>query len=141
MPEPSPKVAIDTLAAAFATSPAIAHLGVQGIGSDADGAVRATLPLKPDHERAPGSNQFHGGPIAAFIDTLGDLAVGVMVGGGVPTMNLRIDYLKPAFGPRLSGIARIRRLGRSVAVADIDVTDSSGSLVAIGRAAYQPLVG
>lgn len=141
MIEPTPKIAIETLAAVFNSSPAIRHLGMKAIAAEPDGAVRAELPLKPDHERAPGSNQFHGGPIAAFIDTLGDLAVGLAVGGGVPTMNLRIDYLKPAFGPQLVGIARIRRRGRSIAVADVDVTDASGSLVAVGRGAYQALVG
>jgi hypothetical protein len=29
------------------------------------------------------TQQFHGGPIAAFIDVVGDFATGVLVGGGV----------------------------------------------------------
>jgi uncharacterized protein (TIGR00369 family) len=40
-------------------------------------------------------------------------------------MNIRIDYLKPAMGPELVATARVRRLGRSVAVADVDVTDAT----------------
>ena len=77
-------------------------------------------------------------PIASFIDVVGDFAIGMMVGGGVPTMNLRVDYLKPAVGAALHGTAVVRRRGRSVAIVDIDVTDAKGSLVAIGRGTYSP---
>ena len=79
-----------------------------------------------------------GGPIAAFIDIVGDFAIGILVGGGVPTINLRIDYLKPAVGEALTASARVRRRGRTVAVIDIDVVDAKGSLVAIGRGTYSP---
>jgi uncharacterized protein (TIGR00369 family) len=137
----SDAIPIDMLAAEFMRSPCIRHLGLEQVRRAEDGAVSAVMQLRPEHERAAGSNQFHGGPIAAFIDTVGDLAVGLAVGGGVPTMNLRIDYLKPAMGPALTAVARVRRLGRSVAVADVDVTDANGTLVAIGRGAYLPVAG
>ena len=65
----------------------------------------------------------------------------MLVGGGVPTMNLRIDFLKPAVGDGLNAVAKVRRKGRSAAVVDIDVSDDKGSLVAIGRGTYVPLVG
>jgi uncharacterized protein (TIGR00369 family) len=137
----SQAITIEALFAGFLRSPCIRHLGIERAEQLPDGAVRAVMPLKPEHERMPGTNQFHGGPIAAFIDTVGDLAVGIFAGGGVPTMNIRIDYLKPAMGPELVATARVRRLGRSVAVADVDVTDATGALVAIGRGSYVPIVG
>ena len=59
--------------------------------------------MRPELERRPGTRQFHGGPIAAFIDIVGDFAIGMLVGGGVPTINLRIDYLRPAIGTRRDG--------------------------------------
>jgi uncharacterized protein (TIGR00369 family) len=51
-------------------------------------------------------------------------------------MNLRIDYLRPAIGDSLLGIARVRRAGRTSAVVDVDVSDEQGKLVAIGRGTY-----
>ncbi len=137
----APKLAVDALAEQFRRSPAVHHLGLEAVELLPDGAVRARMPMRPEHERHVGTGQFHGGPIAAFIDTVGDMAVAVSVGGAVPTMNLRIDYLKPATAPYLVATARVRRLGRSVAVADIDVEDAKGALVAIGRGSYVPVVG
>lgn len=129
------------IVAGFQKSPAIEALGMEDIGLDADGVVIGHLPLQARHERGAGTNQFHGGPLASFIDTIGDLAVAAAVGGGVPTINLRIDYLKPATGPRLAARAMVRRLGRTVAVCDIDVFDAKGSLVAIGRGTYGSQAG
>lgn len=126
---------------AFHTSPAIQALHLRDASVAADGSVSATMPLNPDQERFPGSNQFHGGPLAALIDTIGDLAVAIQVDGPVPTVNLRIDYLKPAFGPHLIATSRVRRLGKSLAVTDIDVVDGTGALVAIGRGTYSTKVG
>ena len=57
----------------------------------------------PEFERREGTNQFHGGPIASFIDTVGDYALVIGLGAGVPTINYRVDYLRPAFGPLLTG--------------------------------------
>lgn len=129
------------IAVGFQSSPAIAALGITGLTLLPDGAVTSALPLRPEHERAAGTGQFHGGPIASFIDTIGDLAVAAAVGGGVPTINIRVDYLKPAMGPALTATARVRRLGRTVAVCDIDVIDAKGSLVAIGRGTYGVQIG
>ena len=128
--------------ARFDNSPFISTLGLKVTGLDYEAQeLTVEMALKPEFERRAGSKQFHGGPIASFIDTIGDFAIGMMLGGGVPTINIRIDYLKPAVGDALSGIARVRRHGRTVAVVDIDVMDAKGSLVAMGRGTYAPVVG
>src|SRR5262245_38610439 len=54
------------------------------------------MPMRPELERGPGSGQFHGGPIAAFIDTVGDYVLVMLLGSGVPTINFRVDFLRPA---------------------------------------------
>jgi uncharacterized protein (TIGR00369 family) len=64
-----------------------------------------------------------------------------MVGGGVPTINLRIDYLRPGIGDYLDATAVVRRAGRTTAVIDIDVYGSDSKLVALGRGTYSPIVG
>ena len=92
--------------------------------------------MRPEFERRPGSKQWHGGVIASVIDTAGDFAVGMMLGRGLPTVNFRVDYLKPAVDTALIAVSRVRRAGKSVGVADVDVFDEKGSLLAIGRGTY-----
>jgi uncharacterized protein (TIGR00369 family) len=95
--------------------------------------------MRPEFERRPGSKQWHGGVIASVIDTAGDFAVGMMVGRGLPTVNFRVDYLRPAIDTALIAVSRVRRAGRSVGVADVDVFDEKGSLLAVGRGTYSTL--
>jgi len=98
--------------------------------------VTMRTPMRPEFERRPGSKQWHGGVIASVIDTVGDFAVGMMVGRGLPTVNFRVDYLKPAVDTALIVVSRVRRAGKSVGVADVDVFDEKGALLAIGRGTY-----
>jgi uncharacterized protein (TIGR00369 family) len=98
--------------------------------------VVMTAPMRPEWERIAGSGQWHGGPVAAVIDTVGDYALVMTVGRPLPTINFRVDYLRPAVNTALVVTATVRRAGRSVGVVDVDVTDEKGSLVAIGRATY-----
>ena len=101
--------------------------------------VTMRTPMRPEFERRPGSKQWHGGVIASVIDTVGDFAVGMMVGRGLPTVNFRVDYLKPAVDTALIVVSRVRRAGKSVGVADVDVFDEKGALLAIGRGTYSTL--
>ncbi len=101
--------------------------------------VTMRTPMRPEFERRPGSKQWHGGVIASVIDTVGDFAVGMMVGRGLPTVNFRVDYLRPAVDTALIAVSRVRRAGKSVGVADVDVFDEKGALLAIGRGTYSTL--
>lgn len=105
------------------------------------GRFSARMPLRPEFERRAGTGQFHGGALASLIDVVGDFALGMMVGGGVPTMNLRVDYLRPAIGAYMEATATLRKLGRTAAVVDIDVFSPDGKLVAVGRGTYVPSTG
>jgi uncharacterized protein (TIGR00369 family) len=123
--------------AIFDRSPFIGWLGLTVVALDHERqeiAVRMTM--RPELERRPGTRQFHGGPIAALIDITGDFAIGMLVGGGVPTINLRTDYLRPAIGEALTAVASVRRSGRTAAVVDIEVRDDEKKLVALGRGTY-----
>lgn len=98
-------------------------------------------PMRAEFERGAGSGQWHGGPIAAFIDIAGDFALALHVGAAVPTINFRTDYLRPAVQTDLTATARVRRAGRTVGVVDIDVADDAGRLVAVGRGCYSTQAG
>lgn len=130
------------LAALFANSPFMRTLKLEVLGMDYDKMeLSVRMPLHPEFERRPGTRQYHGGAIASLIDVTGDFALGMLLGGGIPTINLRIDYLKPAVGDALVATARVRRTGKTIAVIDVDVADDKGSLVALGRGTYSPQRG
>lgn len=136
------RLSLEQINAMFDKSPFIGFLGMRATALDYDKSeITMTLPLRPELERRAGTGQFHGGPLASFIDVVGDFAIGMLVGGGVPTINLRIDYLRPATGKLLTGTAKVRRAGRTVAVVDIDVLDDQNRLVAIGRGTYSGTKG
>lgn len=136
-------MSLDEIQQALDSSPFIAFLGLRVAAVDAAaGSVTMIMPSRPELERGgAGPSMFHGGPVASFIDTVGDFAVAIAVGGGVPTMNFRVDYLRPSMGDHLTATATARRVGRTVAVVDIDVFDPTGRLTAIGRGTYSSTVG
>jgi uncharacterized protein (TIGR00369 family) len=92
--------------------------------------------MRPEFERGRGSGQWHGGLIAAIIDTVGDYALVMLLDRPLPTVNFQVDYLRPAIDTALVVTATVRRSGRLVGVVDIDVTNEAGQLLAIGRATY-----
>lgn len=142
MNETTERLSLEQIQGFFDNSPFIATLGLEALSLDYE-AMEFTvrMPMNPGLERRAGSKQFHGGPIASFVDVAGDYAIGMLLGGGVPTVNFRIDFLKPAVGDALVAVARVRRMGRTVAVVDIDVFNEQDALVAMARGTYVPKIG
>ena len=123
-------------------SPFIAFLGLKVTEADpAKELVTMTCAMRPEFERGKGTGQWHGGPIAAIIDTVGDYALIMALRRGLPTINFRVDYLRPAIKTALTTTARVRRAGKSVGVVDVDVFNDQKALVAVGRATYSTLQG
>jgi uncharacterized protein (TIGR00369 family) len=123
-------------------SPYIAFMKLEVVSMDLDkDEIVIRMPMRQEFERRVGTGQYHGGAIAALIDIAGDYALVMKVGGGVPTINFRVDFLRPASNTALTATAITRRLGRTVAVVDIDVHDDNGKLCAVGRGTYSPNVG
>ncbi|MGO3892268.1 MAG: PaaI family thioesterase [Paenalcaligenes sp.] len=123
-------------------SPFIQSCGMELVDLNVEaGSVDMKMPLLPNLARDKAATQFHGGAIASLIDTAGDLAVALSVGGAVPTINFRVDFIRPSSGPYLIAKAVARRVGRSVGVADVDVYDEQGRLTAIGRGCYSAQKG
>ena len=56
-------------------------------------------------------------------------------GRGVPTIDLRVDYHSPAKGD-LRAVGKVIKPGRQHSVAEAQVFDASGKLVASGRGVY-----
>jgi uncharacterized protein (TIGR00369 family) len=117
-------------------SPFNAFLDLEVVTADPEKKeVVMRLKMRPEFERLAGSGQWHGGPIAAAIDIVGDYALAMLFGKPLPTINLHVDYLRPG-KETLTLVARIRRSGKTVGVVDVDVLNEAGEPVAIGRANY-----
>lgn len=101
-----------------------------------EGEVELRVGWREEFRRADGSDWYHGGIISALIDIAGDYAVASSLGRWVPTIDLRVDYLRPAREGALTALARTVKVCRTVAVADVELRDGKGALVAVGRAAY-----
>ena len=132
----------DELQAMLDRSPFIAFLGLKITEADpAKELVTMSCAMRPEFERGAGTGQWHGGPIAAIIDTVGDYALIMALRRGLPTINFRVDYLRPAIKTSLTSTARVRRGGKSVGLVDVDVFNDQKALVAVGRATYSTLAG
>ena len=95
--------------------------------------------------------RLHGGVISATLDAVGGLAVMAAIGarhldepvearlarfGKLGTIDLRVDYLRPATGPQFAVHATVLRLGSRVASTRMEFFDSQGKLLSTGAAAY-----
>jgi uncharacterized protein (TIGR00369 family) len=128
---------LEELTADLAESPFIRALALDVLRHDRTaGELVIRAPFLPGHERKAGTRQWHGGPIAALIDTVGDYVAAAELGRALPTIDLRVDYLRPAIDTDLVVTSKLRRLGRTVAVVDIEVANEKGVLVALGRCVY-----
>jgi len=128
---------LDDIQAQLDASPFIAFLRLTCIAMDATaGTMAIRMPMSAALERGAGSNQFHGGAVASLIDTVGDFAVVMRTGLSIPTINFRVDFLRPSMGPSLTGHATVRRVGKTIGVVDVDVLDEQGRVTAVGRGCY-----
>lgn len=118
----------------FKTVGMIAAMGVEFLSWDAGADV---LTLRLPHSSAldggAGTGYFHGGAIGALADTAATYAL--LAGGAehAPTANYRVDFIRPATGSALTAKAQVRRRGRTLGIADIDVFNDADKLVATAR--------
>lgn len=111
-------------------------LAPQAVSADAAaGTVVVRLPFRPEFRRARQGAHYHGGVLAALIDITGHAAVAIQVGRMVPTIDLRIDFMRAAPGVDLLGYGRVLRAGRSIAVADVEIK-ADDRVVAVGRGVF-----
>ena len=83
----------------------------------------------------PAGGYIHGGILAALVDLTADWALVAYTGKGVPTLDIRVDYHRPARGDlRITG--NVIKVGKQVSSAEAWVYDSEDRLVASGRGLY-----
>jgi uncharacterized protein (TIGR00369 family) len=100
------------------------------------GSVTVRLPIRPEFGRVTGKLDLHGGVVAALIDIAGHAAICAKVRHTVATIDMRVDYLRLAGGTEIRATGTVVKLGRTIGVVDVRLTDDQDRVVAIGRAAY-----
>ena len=129
---------IESLQKSLEEAPYQRFLGVRALSIDPDaGTVTLTVPFRHELCRSSERPEIHGGVTAALIDIAGDYAIVAKIGGpGIPTIDLRIDYLRMAVDTALTAKAEAVKVGRTLGVVNVEVLDDGGRIVAIGRGTY-----
>ncbi len=102
---------------------------------DEDG-IELGLTWRSDMMGNPMAKIAHGGVLATMVDVAADFAIAAKLGRPTPTVDLRVDYHRPAAPGDLRARAKVVRLGGMMAVAEAELYDSAGKLVASGRGTY-----
>ena len=125
-------------------------IGLRIVSLAAEG-VAARVEMRPELVGHYVHQRLHGGVISAALDALGGLAVMAAIGarhldeapaqrlqrfGKLGTIDLRIDYLRPAIGESFDLRAQVLRLGSRVASTRMEFVGADGRLLATGAAAY-----
>lgn len=115
-----------------------------------DGAV-GRIAMKPELVGHYLYNRVHGGAISAGLDAMGGLAAMAALGAKhmdetpdqrmqrfsrLGTIDLRVDYLRPAIGEHFELRAHVLKLGARVANIRMEFSGPDGTLMATGAAAY-----
>lgn len=112
-------------------------IGLKLESADAEaGVVVLRQPYDPKLSIFPEAGVYHGGVIASLIDVAGAVACGLPLGRPTPTANFRVDFLKSPAKIDLIATGRLVRSGKTVSVADVEITDDNGEVYAIGRGTF-----
>jgi uncharacterized protein (TIGR00369 family) len=108
--------------------------------SISEGRAELRVPYRPELVGDPYRPALHGGVLSALIDAAGGAACfsRVQVGDKISTIDLRVDYLRPAELKEVVADAEVLRVGNRVASVDVRVyhPDSPDRIIASGKAVY-----
>lgn len=113
--------------------------------------VKARIDMRPELVGHYSYNRVHGGVVSAALDALAGLAVMSAIGARhmdespqqrisrfakLGTIDLRVDYLRPAIGEYFELQAEVLRLGSRVATIRMEFRGADGKLLSTGAGAY-----
>ena len=118
------------------------HIGIEVV-EVREGWARLRVEVRDELRNAPGA-PVHGGVYAALVDAAVGCALSTVnesSGGGVgqTTLDLNVTYVAAARGAEIFAEGTLLKRGRTIAFGDVRVSDSEGTLVAVGRATYMML--
>jgi uncharacterized protein (TIGR00369 family) len=104
--------------------------------SAADGRADVTLELDQRHSSLDDQFVAQGGGVFTLADFAGVMALVSLVDGQMPTVDMRIDYLRPATGD-LRAVGSVLRNGSDSGVVDVTVENKAGDAVATARGVFK----
>lgn len=116
-------------------TPFIAPLQIRAEPWDPDGDMLIlSMPFQHALGGGAAEGHVHGGAIGALIDTAASMIFYAFGVKDAPTTSYHVDLVRPVVRSGMRAHTRIRRLGRTLGIADVDVFNDDGKLCAIGRA-------
>ena len=102
------------------------------------GVCVAKVPYQTELVGDPLTCVLHGGVVTSLLDSTGGAAVLSKIQNPIAlaTLDLRIDYLRPAVGPHFELHAQVLRLGSRVASTRMEFLGADGKLLSAGAGAY-----
>jgi uncharacterized protein (TIGR00369 family) len=125
-------------------------LGLKMVAAGPDW-FRGGLYMRPDLIGNFVHDRLHGGVISAVLDVVAGMACICALGARhidkpldermknfdrLGTIDLRVDYLRPAVSERFEAMGRVIRLGSRVANTQMELFSANGQLLASGAGAY-----
>jgi uncharacterized protein (TIGR00369 family) len=114
------------------------YLGIRLVRFHAEG-VEIECPLRPELMNAAGV--LHGGVAATMADVAVGMALTRHLGGtrAATTVELKINYLRPVTGGKIVASSHLLKVGSSLCVGRVDLTDAESQLVGAALVTYMLL--
>lgn len=111
------------------------HIGMTTV-VDVDGKTRVLLKVTEKLKQFYGN--LHGGVIASLLDSAIAVAVNQQLepGEGASTVEIKINYLRSINDGTLWGEGKVIQKGRKIVVAQGEIKDDAGQILAIGTATF-----
>jgi uncharacterized protein (TIGR00369 family) len=124
-----------------APNPPVADLVGFRVLEVAPGRALFEMEAGPQHANPMGT--VHGGILCDLADAAMGIAFASTLGEGesFTTLELKINFLKPLWTPRLRAEGRVVKRGKTVGLVECDVLDEMGSLVARASSTCMTLSG
>ena len=109
------------------------------IGISVEGWDERSIAFKlapPAGVRDPRTGGVHGGVLATALDTAAGFAATLASGFDIATVDLRIDYIRPALDPEFRVLGRSIRSGSRFGWAEATVSTVDDRVVALGRGTF-----
>jgi uncharacterized protein (TIGR00369 family) len=131
---------IDRIAVGQAGAPVAKLVGFR-LTSVENGKATFELDAGPQHANPMGT--LHGGVLCDVADAAMGIAYASTLGDGesFTTLELKINFLRPFRNGTLTATARVVKAGRTVGLAECDVTDATGRLIARAMSTCMTLRG
>lgn len=117
---------------AFSQNTLVSHLGIE-ITEIGDDSITATMPVD-ERTRQP-MGFLHGGASVVLAETLGSVAAHLMAEENTVSFGVEVNanHLRSVRAGTVTGVARALRIGTTLQVWDIQISDERGELVCASR--------